>query len=135
MPDRVSFAQTFRSLESAVHILEKRHNVIASNMSNLDTPNYQARDIDFRTAITRAIQGDPGIQLKKTDPGHFGKTAHDTPDPEAIDDEVEWNGYNWVQIDREMTKLMENNLRYRTVTQTLIKKINMIREVIREGGR
>ncbi len=47
----------------------------------------------------------------------------------------EWNGFNWVEIDKEMTKLMENNLMHRISIESLLRKINLLKEVIREGGR
>jgi flagellar basal body rod protein FlgB len=53
---------------------------------------------------------------------------------EPFEDEGEWNGYNWINIDREMTKLIENNLQYRTATEVLLRKIAIMKEVIR-GGR
>jgi flagellar basal body rod protein FlgB len=40
-----------------------------------------------------------------------------------------------VNIDREMTKLTENDLMYRTATEALLRKITLLKEVIREGGR
>lgn len=41
--------------EKAVRISEQRLSVLASNMANADTPNYKARDIDFRTALQQAM--------------------------------------------------------------------------------
>ena len=42
---------------------------------------------------------------------------------------------NWINIDKEMTKLVENNLRYRSAAEILLRKINLLKEVIKEGGR
>ncbi|MBK1891931.1 flagellar basal body rod protein FlgB [Undibacterium sp. 14-3-2] len=41
--------------ESALRISEKRLTVLASNIANADTPNYNARDIDFRASLQQAI--------------------------------------------------------------------------------
>jgi len=38
-------------------------------------------------------------------------------------------------IDRQMVKLMENNLSYRTAVELLLRKIAILKEVIREGGQ
>ena len=54
---------------------------------------------------------------------------------ETFEEKGEWNGYNWVNIDKEMTKLTENNLIYREAVETLLRKIALIKEVIKEGGR
>jgi flagellar basal body rod protein FlgB len=54
---------------------------------------------------------------------------------EPFEQEGEWNGFNWVEIDKEMTKLTENSLVYRTAIETLLRKLTLLKEVIREGGR
>jgi flagellar basal body rod protein FlgB len=54
---------------------------------------------------------------------------------EPYEEQGEWNGYNWANIDSEMTKLTENNLVYRTAVEALLRKMSLLKEVIREGGR
>lgn len=39
----------------ALQVSERRLNVLASNIANADTPNYKARDIDFRAAMQQAL--------------------------------------------------------------------------------
>lgn len=135
MPNRLSFMKTFRALENALGIAEQRQKLIASNISNLDTPDYKAKEIDFKSALAKATEPDHGIQLKRTDPGHIllGESKGYGIDPH--EERGEWNGYNWVHVDREMTKLMESNLRYRATADILLKKIAILKEVIQEGGR
>lgn len=41
--------------ERALKISEQRLTVLASNIANADTPNYKARDIDFRASLQQAI--------------------------------------------------------------------------------
>ncbi|MFK3741334.1 flagellar basal body rod protein FlgB [Herbaspirillum sp. SJZ107] len=41
--------------EQALRISEQRLTVLASNIANADTPNYKARDIDFRSALQQAL--------------------------------------------------------------------------------
>ena len=35
----------------------QRQEVLSSNIANADTPNYKARDFDFRTAMQTAMEG------------------------------------------------------------------------------
>jgi len=120
MPDNVSFSKTFSALERAIEIAQQRHTHITSNISNLDTPNYRAKEIDFERALAQALESDHGFNLVKTHKGHI---------------DMGINGFNWVEIDKEMTKLMENNLMYRTAIEGLLRKLNTLKTVIREGGR
>ena len=135
MPDRVSFKKVFTALEQAIGITQQRHSLISSNISNLDTPEYKPKDIDFRAALARSLETENGINLMKTEKEHVGLEATSGKDFEHFEEEDKWNGFNWVDLDKEMTRLAENNLRYRAATETLLRKIAMLKEVIKEGGR
>jgi flagellar basal-body rod protein FlgB len=135
MPDNVSFAKTFLALERAIEIAQQRHTHITSNISNLDTPNYKAKEIDFERALAQAMESDHGFNLDKTHKGHIDMGINASGRIEPFEEEGEWNGFNWVEIDKEMTKLMENNLMYRTAIESLLRKMNTLKEVIKEGGR
>ena len=58
MPDRLSFRKTFRALENVIGLTQRRHALITSNISNLDTPGYKAKDIDFKTALSISEERD-----------------------------------------------------------------------------
>jgi flagellar basal-body rod protein FlgB len=134
MPDKLSFSRTFRALENAIDIASQRHDLISSNISNLDTSNKKAMDIDFKAAMARALESEHDTHLTKTHAGHMGANPGGMQQADPVEDEGEWNGYNWINIDREMNKLTENNLQFRTATEILLRKIAIMKEVIR-GGR
>ncbi|WP_369975211.1 flagellar basal body rod protein FlgB [Xanthomonas bundabergensis] len=55
----------------ALPLREQRMKLIASNLSNVDTPGYKAQDLDFDAAM-RAAQGQrDGSQLQVTDSRHI----------------------------------------------------------------
>ncbi len=134
MPDKFSFSKIFNNLENAISITQKRNAVIASNISNIDAPGYRPKDIDFKAAMARALETDHEPNLARTNPKHIDLKMG-TQGIEPFEEKSEWNGYNWINIDKEMTKLTENNLMYRATVETLLRKIAIIKEVIREGGR
>jgi flagellar basal-body rod protein FlgB len=47
---------------TALALREKRLQLIAANIANADTPQYQARDMDFTTALRSALQ--PGSNAR-----------------------------------------------------------------------
>ena len=61
--------------QDALKVQSKRMEVLAKNLANVDTPNYKAQDIDFRTALAQA--GSPGASLPMatTTAGQIGNTA------------------------------------------------------------
>jgi flagellar basal-body rod protein FlgB len=42
----------------ALQLESKRNELLAANLANVDTPNYKARDLDFKSALA-AASGDP----------------------------------------------------------------------------
>ena len=48
---------TLRFHQTALNARAFRHQVIASNIANADTPNYKARDIDFGAALKASQSG------------------------------------------------------------------------------
>lgn len=135
MPDKISFFKTFRALENAINIAQQRNKVIASNISNAETPRYRAKDVDFKTTLARTMDSDHELNLARTNAEHFGLSKDGALRVEPFEDNNEYNGYNWVNIDKEMTKLSENNLMYRVSVESLLRKIAILKEVISQGGR
>jgi len=135
MPDKVTFAKTFLTIERAIDIAHQRNSHITSNISNVDTPNFKPKEIDFQQALSQALQPQRGVALVRTNSKHIDLGINEPDGVEPFEQEGEWNGFNWVEIDKEMTKLMENNLVYRTAIETLLRKLTLLKEVIREGGR
>lgn len=134
MPEKLSFSKTFHALENAIDIAYQRHNVITNNINNLDTSNKKALDIDFKSAMARALESEHDTHLTKTNAAHMGANPGGRQQVEPFEEKGEWNGYNWIHIDREMSKLIENNLQFRTATEILLRKIAIMKEVIR-GAR
>ena len=135
MPDKLSFGKTFYALEKAISIAQQRNSYISSNISNEDTPGYKPKDIDFKRELASALETNRTVALERTDPRHISMNNNGRQTVDPFVEQDEWNGYNWVNIDKEMTKLTENNLTYRSAVEVLLRKISLIKEVIKEGGR
>jgi flagellar basal-body rod protein FlgB len=59
----------------ALGVWNRRMQVLASNLANTDTPNYQARDIDFKKVLS--TEQPPGVALATTEPGHIAGQGGD----------------------------------------------------------
>ncbi|MBX9680521.1 MAG: flagellar basal body protein [Gemmataceae bacterium] len=95
-----------------------RHQVVANNIANVNTPQFKALIVDFEKAAEQAIKT-PGSDLK-------GVTAEVRVDPNAP---VRRDG-NTVDIDQEMARLHKNNIMFRTYAQLLAGEVNMMRSAI-----
>jgi flagellar basal-body rod protein FlgB len=135
MPEKLSFGNTFHALEKAIRIAQQRNSYITSNISNIDTPNYKPKDIDFKSELASALETNRTQDLEKTDPRHISINNDGRQIIEPFEEQGDWNGHNWVNVDKEMTKLTENNLTYRSAVEVLLRKISLLKEIIKEGGQ
>jgi len=126
MPIKSLFGKTFHAIETSLDIAKERHGLITGNIANLDTPGYSPKDIDFRDALKDALEG-TSVDLFRTNPCHFGsKISYPEPSSSSSDS---------INIDKEMSKLAENNLRYRASVEVLLRKLSGLKYAITEGGR
>lgn len=57
--------------EKALNVQAKRLQLLAGNLANADTPNFKARDIDFRAAMADANAALSSQSMQRTDKGHY----------------------------------------------------------------
>lgn len=59
---------------TALNARAYRQELLASNIANADTPNFKARDIDFKGALQGALAGrmDGNLSLARTSSRHLG---------------------------------------------------------------
>ena len=57
--------------QQAMMVRSKRAELIANNLANADTPNFQARDIDFKQVLRQTQEADDASRLMTTDSRHI----------------------------------------------------------------
>lgn len=137
--DRLLFAdKTPLVLKKALDSQSERHLLISSNISNIDTPGYRAKDIDFKGALKAALGAGDGLALRTTHRGHIGPNKSDIRDlkaePFVESDAPKSNGNN-VNIDKEMMKLAENQISYNATVQMMSKRRSIILASITENAQ
>lgn len=119
--------------EAALRIRAQRMETLSSNIANADTPNYKARDIDFRAALREANSGMvSAAALKTTHAGHMqqpggvmaAQLQYRNPLQPSIDG-------NTVDSQVEKSKFMENALQYQATLQFIDGRIKTLRKAIR----
>ncbi|MGM0858015.1 MAG: flagellar basal body rod protein FlgB [Pseudomonadota bacterium] len=111
--------------QQALGLRQARHEVLSANIANADTPNYEARDIDFASELKKAVEGGQreqsgnsgGLALSRTSDHHLegrgpapaGGNNTDllyrTPSQPSLDG-------NTVEMDRERSQFADNAVRY-----------------------
>ena len=59
----------------ALKVSSQRMELLATNLANADTPNFKARDIDFREALASAASPNSAATLNTTQPNHLTADA------------------------------------------------------------
>lgn len=99
----------------ALQVRATRAELIANNLANADTPDFKARDIDFRSALANAGTQPGAVQLSTTRAGHLGGAGlasdgaagaqYRVPLTPALDG-------NSVDVQVEQAAFAENSVRY-----------------------
>lgn len=134
--------------------LAKRHTAIASNLANVDTPNYHRRDVSFEGALQDAIRsqkskGSPQLRpssndvpmtLRTTRPGHIPLghiyNSVDEVQPEIMEtNDLEYRrDGNSVDVETEMVQLAKNTGHYQAISNLESRNFRAIKSVISSGG-
>lgn len=108
------------------------HNqLIASNIANVDTPGYKAKDLKFERVIKEELGH---LGMKTTHPMHMKELAGGIVNNEVVSDPNPGrpDGNN-VNIDDQMLKLTENNIQYNVAVQLLAKRFQHLKTALQES--
>jgi flagellar basal-body rod protein FlgB len=104
LDEYLNFQQTALSLRA------RRQEILASNIANADTPNYKARDFDFKAVLEKKLKSTAAgtAERSATSPDELGsdllyrQVIQPTADGNTVD----------MDVDRNL--FAENSLRYET---------------------
>ncbi len=131
------FKGTFNTIERAMDLRSTKHNVVMSNIANMDTPNYKAFDVVIEEEMEKTKSATHGTHVKKTHQDHLngrnGAAGEVRPTLENTKQMTLRKDGNTVDLDREMSKLSENNLMYDVLAQIISKKFQGLKDAIKGG--
>jgi flagellar basal-body rod protein FlgB len=131
----ISFDKALGIHESALHFRSERASVLANNLANIDTPNFKAKDLDFKQALNQKMNASKShefdlatTQLRHIDGSGFsmdeGDVLYRTPQQPSIDG-------NTVEDQIEHAEYMKNALAFQSSFQFLNSKFTGLRTAIR----
>lgn len=106
---------TSAAMESALNALSLRQRAIANNIANVNTPGYQARRVDFESALAASISQGSGEAVAST---------NRSLEPTRLD------GSN-VNLDTETLSNVDTLLRYQFATQAASGTFSSIRTALK----
>ena len=139
------FDQTLSKLETALDLRLERHNLLASNLANANTPGFTPRDLDFAQAMSRAqntlpeapeAPGTMGEASALLEPGGVASPAVGLPGSSAGPaSHLPTAGFdgNRVDADQAMVALAENAVQYGASAQAVNKKLAILLYAANDG--
>jgi flagellar basal-body rod protein FlgB len=121
------FDTTLSALERGIAYATRRHEVIARNVANMETPGYRAEDVVFDDALRPLMASMPAQPLGGLLPGApAGRPVQLIYSEDAPPGD---NG-NDVQLDKQMARLAENAMFHNALVQILAGQINSLKQAI-----
>ena len=134
------FDNTIQTLERSLDIRARKHEVIVSNIANVDTPNYKAFELIVEDELANMESNKNLNNLTKTHPLHLSAKSQNGDNFSTsrlqLSEEVTLRGDgNTVNMEKEMVELAENNIMYRTSADILSQKFQSIIKAIYMGKK
>ena len=133
MLDKLDSALRFH--QEALNLRVRRQEVLSANIAHADTPGFKARDFDFSTTLSQAVErgrGSSSLSLSTTSSRHLqldtqasdqvtaqADMLYRTPVQSSIDG-------NTVEMDVERVNFADNAMRYEANLTVLSSKIKSI---------
>ncbi|MFQ5693223.1 MAG: flagellar basal body rod protein FlgB [Nitrospinota bacterium] len=129
---------TMKAVAQSLDLRLRRHRMLISNLANMSTPGYRAVDLDFEENLKRAMGRGSVPALRKTNPRHMGLAG-------SLDEQVEGKVIasptpggrgdgNSVDIDYQMSRLLQNQLLYSAGVQALRRMFRGLQYAITQAG-
>lgn len=118
MSDPASNTSLFGVYGMALELQSQRMGLITSNIANAATPGYKARDIDFNSALSAAMNG------ASTQSAAAKSTQYRVPTMPSLDG-------NTVELDNEQVAFSQNAVAYSSTLSFLTDQVDEIRSAIK----
>lgn len=138
MLDKLTDSMQFSS--AALQLRAKRQEVLTSNISNVDTPNYKAVDFKFADALKSAtsktsdLKAAQGGGLATTHAGHIGGSDSSGLSTEAL---LQYRrggrstlDNNSVDIEKERAAFAENTVKYEAALKSINGRLAALKQAM-----
>ncbi len=128
----IDYDSVVNKLAADLDLKVMRSKLVASNVANIDTPQYKSKDMSFQKIMTDTMGS---MEMKCTHPLHISDPASmNNPLNDVVEDAAPGrpDGNN-VNIDEEMLKLNEINIQYTVASQLVSRKLRMYQDALSQS--
>lgn len=117
--------------EAYLDVSSFRHKLVSSNVANVSTPGYRSRDIDFQAEYAKLTGATGRVPGELTHAGHIPLGQHRDREPEITETRPQADELNAVDIDKEVSRMAQNELQFTVAARLLQRKFDGLRRAIR----
>lgn len=132
----ISFDKVLGTHEQALFARTRRAEVLATNLANVDTPNYKARDIDFKSVFnSQMVSAVPRTEMRATNARHIAPSPNLGFSPELmyrVPLQPSLDG-NTVEESVEMAKYSQNSMDLAATLHFVNSKLKGLKAAIKGG--
>ena len=121
---------TSQLVKLALDAAIQKHNVIANNIANVNTPGFTPYDMKFETALAQLVS-----KVELLNDNGIKRQVDLMREELNSGDYITSRGTDKVELDVEMADMAENVLKYRAMLEGLSKRGSIIRMAISGQGR
>jgi flagellar basal-body rod protein FlgB len=116
----------------------ERQNTVMSNITNVNTPEYKTRRLEFEDRLQKALDQDARGRMTRTNKEHmpvvFSPDGFEGQGVESLKARSVY-GEDSVDLDKEMAVMTKNGLAYNALASVIKKNFDGIQKVIQEGSK
>ena len=118
-------SEMFKSMGGLERVLDyhlQRHGILASNVTNAETPRYRPRDLVFDDSMKKGqgLAGSNGRHLGTIEAGKGNHYTRVEYGPTSVDE-------NGVRVERAMARLTAYKVRYNSSVEVLRRRLALIK--------
>lgn len=115
--------------------MSARHEIIASNIANQDTPNYRAKDITFKEELESVLNVNRPAGEYRTNSRHIPVSGPESEEGRIFHRSDGGIGHdnNSVNVEIEMANMAQNAIMYNAAAQIISTKLKNLSYAIREA--
>ena len=134
------FGSTLELLGKSIDLRARKHSMISGNLANAETPGYTPSTLDFEAELKHAVQTKLGKRNSTPPHPRHIPLKGQAAELEAVRGRVmevpagpAGRDGNGVELEAEMSRMMENQILYNASVQILAKKFEGLKTAIRDG--
>ena len=122
------------ALEQTVNFSQKRHLLLASNLANLDTPDYQTRDIsidNFQTQLHKALQSPQATPSSYQTPADVQQANFQKV--RDVSKQIMLHDGSDVSLEEQVTEISKNQSMHNTAVALMRSQFQTLKAAIAES--